>query len=227
MKAKMDSLNLNIEAIEKQGFLPLYYHEDTSLCVQMAEVLYACGVRVIEFTNRGDKAWENFSAMLAERDRSMPELKLAVGTIRNAEQARKFIDAGADMLISPVFDADVADIAYLHKILWIPGCITPTEIHVAENAGCGLVKLFPGNVLGPDFVSGIKELFPGLRMMPTGGVELDEANLKAWFRAGVCAVGLGSRLISRDLMANRDLNLLKARTLEAIRLVNETRANIK
>lgn len=223
----MESLNLNIEAIEKQGFLPLYYHEDTKFCVQIAELLYTCGLRVIEFTNRGDKALENFSAMLAERDRSMPGLKLAIGTIRNAGQARQFIDAGADMLISPVFDEDVADMAYLHKILWIPGCMTPTEIHVAENAGCGLVKLFPGNVLGPDFVSGIKELFPAMRMMPTGGVELDAINLKAWFRAGVCAVGLGSRLISRDLMANRDLDLLKARTLEAIRLVKESRIDKK
>jgi 2-dehydro-3-deoxyphosphogluconate aldolase/(4S)-4-hydroxy-2-oxoglutarate aldolase len=223
----MDSLNQNIEAIEQQGFLPLYYHADASLCIQMAETLYACGVRVIEFTNRGEHALKNFEAMLAERDKAMPGLRLAVGTIRTAEQARRFIDAGADMLISPVFDADVADMAYLHKILWIPGCMTPTEIHVAENAGCGLVKLFPGNVLGPDFVSGIRELFPGLRMMPTGGVELEEKNLAAWFRAGVCAVGLGSRLISKDLMANRDLDLLKARTLEAIRLVNETRANRK
>ena len=199
----MDRIESIIEHIKEQGVLPLFYHEDKQVCLDVIKALYEAGIRVIEFTNRGEHALENFKAILALRDETMQDLLLAIGTIRNADQATTYIKAGADILISPVFDPDVADEAYLAKILWIPGCMTPTEIHVAQNAGCRLVKLFPGNVLGPAFVTGIRELFPGMDFMPTGGVELNEESMGEWFRAGVCAVGLGSKVISRSLLEKR------------------------
>ncbi len=205
-----------INAIKAQGILPLFYNEDKDLCLQLTQTLYNAGVRVIEFTNRGDAAFENFKAMVALKNSTLPDLVLAVGTIRTAEQATKFINAGADFLISPVFDASVCDVAYLQKILWIPGCMTPTEIHVAENAGCKLVKLFPGNVLGTDFLSAIKELFPNMLFMPTGGVDVTEASIGAWYKAGVCAVGLGSKLISKDLLAKKDFATIESLTKQAI-----------
>jgi 2-dehydro-3-deoxyphosphogluconate aldolase/(4S)-4-hydroxy-2-oxoglutarate aldolase len=215
----MDKNQSIILQLKKQKLLPLFYHSDTAVCLGVTKALYAAGIRAIEFTNRGEAALNNFNALVAERNNSMKDLLLAVGTIRTAAQANQFINAGADFLISPVFDAAVCDAAYLSKTLWIPGCMTPTEIHVAENAGCQLIKLFPGNVLGPAFVSGIKELFPAIDFMPTGGVEVNKENLQAWFNAGVCAVGMGSKLISKQLMETKDYTAIEKMTKEVLELI--------
>lgn len=212
----MDQQEYIIEQIKKQGLLPLFYHDSKEVCLAVTRALYDAGIRVIEFTNRGKQAADNFKAMVAAKSEGMKDLLLAVGTIRTAEQASFFIEAGADFLISPVFDANVCDVAYLNKVLWLPGCMTPTEIHVAENAGCRLVKLFPGNVLGPGFVSAIKELFPNMDFMPTGGVEVDEENIGAWFSAGVCAVGMGSKMISKTVLANKDYATITKLAKEAL-----------
>ena len=219
----MDNQDNYIAQVKQQGVLPLFYHSDPAVCVEVVRALYEAGIRVIEFTNRGDAALTNFKAII-EIKKSLEGLVVAVGTIRNAEQARKFLDAGADFLISPVFDADVADIAYINKVLWIPGCMTPTEIHEAEKAGCKLVKLFPGNVLGPGFVSAIKELFPMMDFMPTGGVEVEKDNMNAWFNAGVSAVGLGSKLISKAILENRDYSGITLQARKALDIVSQYRA---
>lgn len=207
-----------IEQIRKQGLLPLFYNDSEEVCLNVTRALYDAGIRVIEFTNRGKNALSNFKAMIAAKKQGMHDLLLAVGTIRTADQANSFIDAGADFLISPVFDADVCDVAYLNKVLWLPGCMTPTEVHVAENAGCKLVKLFPGNVLGPGFVSAIKELFPNMYFMPTGGVETD--NIADWFKAGVVAVGMGSKMITKESLANKDYATITRLATEALAIVS-------
>ncbi|RYZ46024.1 MAG: bifunctional 4-hydroxy-2-oxoglutarate aldolase/2-dehydro-3-deoxy-phosphogluconate aldolase, partial [Sphingobacteriales bacterium] len=212
----MDQQDNIIEQIRQQRLLPLFYHDSKEVCLAVTRALYDAGIRVIEFTNRGKAAGDNFKAMVAAKNEGMKDLLLAVGTIRTAEQASFFIQAGADFLISPVFDANVCDVAYLNKVLWLPGCMTPTEIHVAENAGCKLVKLFPGNVLGPGFVSAIKELFPDMDFMPTGGVEVDQENIAAWFNAGVCAVGMGSKMISKTVLANKDYATITKLAKEAL-----------
>ena len=216
----METSEIIIGKIKGQGLLPLFYHQDPGVCVEVCKALYEAGIRIIEFTNRGESAFPNFKKLIEVRNATMKDLLLAVGTIRTAEQANRFIEAGADFLISPVFDEDVCDAAYINKVLWIPGCMTPTEIHVAENHGCKLVKLFPGNVLGAAFVSGIKELFPNMYFMPTGGVEIDKKNIGDWFEAGVCAVGMGSKLISKKLMESRDYATINKLTREAVELVN-------
>jgi 2-dehydro-3-deoxyphosphogluconate aldolase / (4S)-4-hydroxy-2-oxoglutarate aldolase len=205
--------------IQEQGMIPLFYHADKTTCIELTHALYAAGVRIIEFTNRGAAALENLKAMVAARNATMPDLVLAVGTIRTANEARTFIAAGVDFLISPVFDAEVCDVAYMEKMLWIPGCMTPTEVHTAENAGCRLVKLFPGNVLGPGFVSAIKELFPKMLFMPTGGVEATKENISSWFKAGVVAVGMGSKLVSKELMDTKNYTALETQTKETIAII--------
>ena len=215
----MESKQIISDQLKQQGLLPLFYNSDAGVCIEITKALYFAGIRSIEFTNRGDAAMQNFKALVAERNKSMKDLTLAVGTIRTAEQANKFMEAGADYLISPVFDEDVCDAAYINKILWIPGCMTPTEIHVAENAGCKLVKLFPGNVLGPSFVSGIRELFPAVDFMPTGGVETTKDNLQAWFDAGVCAVGMGSKLISKKLMEEKNFTAIQKDTANVLEII--------
>jgi 2-dehydro-3-deoxyphosphogluconate aldolase/(4S)-4-hydroxy-2-oxoglutarate aldolase len=208
----MEREDILIQQIQKLRILPLFYHADKATCVETAKALYAGGVRAIEFTNRGENALENFKALVSEKKNSMPELLLGIGTIKTADAANNFIEAGADFLISPVFDATVADAAYMNKILWIPGCMTPTEIHVAQNAGCKMVKLFPGNVLQPGFVSGVKELFPDMLFVATGGVEPTKENLSSWFKSGVAAVGMGSKLITKELLEEKNYKGLTQQT---------------
>jgi 2-dehydro-3-deoxyphosphogluconate aldolase / (4S)-4-hydroxy-2-oxoglutarate aldolase len=158
----MKTENQMIELVKSLGVLPLFYHQDPNVCVEVVKALYQAGVRCVEFTNRGAAALENFKMILENRKQYYPDLLLAIGTIHTQKEAQAYIDAGADFLISPFFDQAVADTAYLHKKLWIPGCMTPSEIHIAKTAGCELVKLFPGNVLGPGWCRYFKRKLRGL-----------------------------------------------------------------
>jgi len=208
----MKTENQMIEFVKSLGVLPLFYHQDAHVCVGVVKALYQAGVRCVEFTNRGAEALENFKILLEKRKEHYPDLILAIGTIQKQKEAQAYIDAGADFLISPFFDQSVADTAYLHKKLWIPGCMTPTEIHLAEAAGCNLVKLFPGNLLGPGFVSTIKPLFPKMHFIVTGGVDTSKENIDDWFKAGVIGVGIGSKLISTELMNAKNYEQLEKET---------------
>lgn len=210
-----------IKQIKDAALLPLFYHDDEMLCVEVVAALYGAGIRCVEFTNRGQQALKNFRHLVKHRDTAMKDLLLATGTIKTADQAKQFIDAGADFLISPFFDAAVCDEAYMQKIFWIPGCMTPSEIHVAEQAGCNMIKLFPGNVLGQGFVEAILPLFPDMDFVVTGGVDTTEANIRSWFNAGVAGVGLGSKLISKDLLQKRDFAALQEKTKEIISIIQK------
>jgi 2-dehydro-3-deoxyphosphogluconate aldolase/(4S)-4-hydroxy-2-oxoglutarate aldolase len=148
---------------------------------------------------------------------------LGVGTIKNAESAQAFIDAGTDYIISPGLVEDAVAVAKANNMLWVPGCMTPSEIIKAEGLGARLIKLFPGNILGPGFLSAVKELFPNLLFMPTGGVEAEKENLSGWFKAGVCAVGMGSKLITKASLEAKDYEGIKAGTLKTLALIKEVR----
>lgn len=206
----MDKREAIAAMLKKQGLMPLYFHADEGVSIEVMKALYDGGVRLIEYTNRGKEALKIFSAMkkIAEKDHS--DLFLGVGTIKDEASANQFIDAGADFLVSPALAEDVYDVTYSNKILWIPGCMTPTEILKAEQFGLSLVKLFPGNILGPSYVQAIKDLFPAMQFMPTGGVETSVENLKGWFDAGVCAVGMGSKLISSEILKQRSYSTITA-----------------
>ncbi len=198
----MHSIDKVSAHILESKLIPLFYEDDVKVVVGVVKALYEGGIRTIEFTNRGPKALDNFKALVALKN-EMPDLFLGIGTIKSEDDAKKYIDAGADFLISPVFDASVADIAYLHKVLWIPGCMTPTEIHHAQSAGCNIVKLFPGNVLGPGFIEAIRPLFKEVHFLVTGGVDATEASITSWLKAGAAGVGLGSKLITKNVLANK------------------------
>ena len=207
--------------IVKQGLLPLYYHENEKVSVGVLKALYDAGIRAVEYTNRGEAALPNFKTLRKLCDAEMKDMYLGIGTIKTADVANAFADAGADFLVSPVFDASVCDVAYLNKLLWVPGCMTPTEIHEAEKAGCTLVKLFPGHLLRPEFVRSIKELFPGVQFMCTGGVEPIESGLKAWFAAGVAVVGMGSQLITPIILQEGHYDLLRSHAVEVLRIIQQ------
>lgn len=203
----MHSIDKVSQHILSSKLIPLFYESDVLVVIDVVKALYAGGIRTIEFTNRGPQALDNFKALIALKN-EMPDLYLGIGTIKSEEDAKKYIDAGADFLISPVFDASVADIAYLHKVLWIPGCMTPTEIHNAQVAGCNIVKLFPGNVLGPGFIEAIKPLFSDIHFLVTGGVDATEQSIMSWLKAGAAGVGLGSKLITKTVLANKQYDVL-------------------
>lgn len=219
----MDKKAAILKVIPEQGILPLYFNKDAEVSVNILHALYNAGIKTIEYTNRGEAALKNFAKLREICDKELAGMYLGVGTIKNAEQAQAFADAGADYIISPGLVEDVIPVAEKHNLLWIPGCMTPTEIIKAENLGAKVVKLFPGNMLGPSFLSGIKELFPNLLFMPTGGVELTKENIGGWFKAGVCAVGMGSKLITKDVMENKRYAELTEATKQAIEIVNASR----
>jgi 2-dehydro-3-deoxyphosphogluconate aldolase/(4S)-4-hydroxy-2-oxoglutarate aldolase len=215
----MDKRTQIIVLIKEQGLVPLYFHASAQTSIEVLKALYNGGCRVIEYTNRGNEALKNFGQLRKTCDQELPGMYLGAGTIKEEAAANAFINAGADFLISPGLAEDVFDAAYSDKILWIPGCMTITEIMKAEQFGIELIKLFPGNILGPAFVQAIKEIFPNLSFMPTGGVELEKENLQAWFRAGVSAVGIGSKLISKNILEKREyekISLLAKQTLDMI-----------
>lgn len=217
----MDKREVITGILKEQRLMPLFYDGDKQTSIGLMKALYEAGVRLIEYTNRGDQALSNFSAMKSEADKNLPGLYLGAGTIKTDDVANKFIEAGADFLISPALAEEVYDVAYSNKILWIPGCMTPTEILKAEQYGIGLVKLFPGNILGPSFVQAIRELFPGMSFMPTGGVETNKENLTSWFDAGVSAVGMGSKLITKDYVKNKSFEMVTLDTKRVMDIIKD------
>jgi 2-dehydro-3-deoxyphosphogluconate aldolase/(4S)-4-hydroxy-2-oxoglutarate aldolase len=206
-------------AIVEQGMLPLYFNADETVSLDILKTIYKAGVKAIEYTSRGEAAYNNFKKMVELRNAEMPGLLLGIGTVKNLAQAKEYISAGADFLVSPGFVLEIAEYAVSNDIFYAPGCMTPTEIIAAENAGVKFIKLFPGNMLGPEFLSGIKDIFPKLLFMPTGGVDTTKENIEGWFKAGVCAVGMGSKLISKKLMEQKDYSTIETETIAVLELI--------
>lgn len=221
MKRKEDTL----KAITEQALLPLFFYEDANVSLDVVRTLYRSGVRVIEYTNRGPAALENFRLLVAAANEEMPDLHVGIGTIKNVKQAADFIEAGAHFIVCPVVDLEVGKLVHDAGLLWIPGCFSPTEINLASQFGAGLIKLFPANLLGPAFMSSIKDLFPGQLFIPTGGVEIEAENISNWFKSGVCGVGMGSKLISKEVLTNKDYETLTALTEKTFKIIRETRLN--
>jgi len=207
------------DAIVKQGMLPLYFNSSEEVSLDVLKSIYRAGVKAVEYTNRGDAALPNFKKMAALRNAEMPGLLLGVGTIKNMQHATDYMAAGADFLVSPGFVPDVAAYCVSKDIFYAPGCMTPSEIIAAENAGIKFIKLFPGNMLGPEFLTTIKDIFPKLLFMPTGGVDTTKENIEGWFKAGVCAVGMGSKLISKKLMEAKDYGTIESETKKVLELI--------
>ena len=207
------------QAIIEQGMLPLYFNADETVSIEILRSIYRAGVKAVEYTNRGEAALSNFKKMVTIRNEEMKDMLLGVGTIKNVQQAEDYIAAGADFMVSPGYVKEVADKANSIGMFYAPGCMTPTEIIAAENNGISFIKLFPGNMLGPDFLSSIKEIFPKLLFMPTGGVDTTRENIEGWFKAGVCAVGMGSKLISKKLMEEKNYVFIETATKEVLALI--------
>lgn len=177
----------------------------------------------MEFTARGDFAFEVFSELNKYALKELPGMILGVGSITDAAAASMYMQMGANFIVTPSFREDIAIVCNRRKVLWSPGCGSLTEINTAEELGCEIVKLFPGDLYGPGFVKAIKGPQPWTSIMPTGGVSTDEANLKGWFDAGVTCVGMGSKLISKDLLAARDFALLQKKVKDTLAIIHKLR----
>ncbi len=221
----MGKHSLVLDVIGGQKFLPLFYHHDAVTCIELVRALYAAGVRAIEFTNRGPAALENFKALRSAVNSDMPQLLIGIGTIKNTKEAKSFIEAKADFIVCPVVDEGVGKLTHAAGLLWVPGCMTPTEINAAHQLDAKLIKIFPANLVGPSYFGALKDIFPGQRLMPSGGVDLTEENLSGWFGVGAFAVGLGSKLISPALMEAKDFTQIGENASKAIELIKSVKKN--
>ncbi|MBV8390133.1 MAG: bifunctional 4-hydroxy-2-oxoglutarate aldolase/2-dehydro-3-deoxy-phosphogluconate aldolase [Mucilaginibacter sp.] len=212
-----------LDSILKQGMLPLFFYEDAQVSVEILRTLYRAGVRVMEYTNRAKEAFENFVILKSVQEAEMPDLFLGVGTVKTEEDADSYINAGADFIVAPTINPAIADMVNHLGGLYISGCMTPTEIHLAQQHRVALIKIFPANVLGAGFVSAVSDVFRGQLFMPTGGVELNYENINGWFKAGVCAVGMGSKLITKEVLRNKQYDVLYNNTVNALNLIKSAR----
>ncbi len=193
-----------IALMEKNRIVPVFYHPDLDTCKEVLKACYAGGIRVFEFTNRGELAHELFRELKIFAKKECPEMCLGVGTAMEASTASLFIQLGAEFIVSPILNHEIFKTCNRRKILHIPGCATLTEVSQAEEWGADVVKVFPGDVLTPAFVKGLKGPMPWSSIMVTGGVEPTHESLNAWFSAGVTCVGIGSQLFKKELLASGD-----------------------
>jgi 2-dehydro-3-deoxyphosphogluconate aldolase/(4S)-4-hydroxy-2-oxoglutarate aldolase len=186
------------EAMKETGLVPLFYHPDIEISKEVVKACYDGGARLLEFTARGDFAHEVFGELVKYATKELPGMILGVGSVTDGAAASRFMSIGANFIVTPVLREDIAIVCNRRKVLWSPGCGTLNEIARAEELGCEIVKLFPGDIYGPNFVKGIKGPQPWTSIMPSGGVSPNEENLGAWFKAGVTCVGMGSQLIKKN-----------------------------
>ncbi len=209
--------------IGSTGMVPVFYHKDLEVARQVVKACYAGGVRAFEFTNRGDFAHEIFGDLVKFAATECPELALGVGSVVDPATAALYIQLGACFVVGPLFNAEVSRVCNRRLVPYTPGCGTVSEIGAAQETGCDLCKVFPGDVLGPKFVKGLMAPMPWSKLMVTGGVEPTEENIKAWFGAGVYCVGMGSKLFPKDKTAAADWDYISDKCREALGYVAAAR----
>jgi len=211
-----------IGTMKGTGIVPLFTHDNPDDAKEVLEAAYRGGIRAFEFTNRRKNSFEVFEHLLGVA-KNYPDLMLGIGTIMDGATTKKFIDAGAHFIISPILKLEMAKVCKDYDKLWIPGCATLTEIVTAKENGAEIIKVFPGSVLGPGFVSSIMPVVPDLQLMITGGVEPNERSLSSWFAAGAMCVGMGSQLFTKEILAEKDWALLQHKVVDILKLAKHIR----
>ncbi len=205
--------------MKETGIVPVFYHKDPSVCRNVIKASSEAGIRVFEFTNRGDYAHELFSELNKWAEKEIPDIIMGAGSVVDAGTASLYIQLGANFIVSPVLNPEMARVCNRRKVMWSPGCGSLSEINYAEELGAEIVKIFPGSCVGgPDFVKAIKGPCPWTSIMPTGGVEPTLENLREWFSAGVTCVGIGSNLITKDIIKKNDWEGLAKRISAAVKI---------
>ena len=218
--AKFSRLEVVTKMMET-GMVPLFYHSDVEVAKKTLKACYQGGARLLEFTSRGDFAYQIFDQLNKYVLTELPDMIMGVGSVTDAAAASLYMQLGANFIVTPVLREDIAIVCNRRKILWSAGCGSLTEISKAEELGGEIVKLFPGSTYGPEFVKAVKGPQPWTSIMPTGGVSTEEDNLKAWFESGVVCVGMGSKLISNEILANEDYNGLQKKVKNTLELIQK------
>ena len=213
--AKFDKIQV-LSKIKDTGMVPVFYHSDVEVAKQVIRACYEGGVRAFEFTNRGDFAHEVFAECVKFAAEECPELAMGVGSVVDAPTASLYIQLGACFVVGPLLNADIAKVCNRRQIPYCPGCGTVTEIGYAQELGCEITKVFPGDVYGPAFVKGVMAPCPWSKIMVTGGVTPDQDNLTAWIKAGAFCVGMGSNLFPKDIVAAKDWQFITDKCKESL-----------
>ncbi|CAD0004343.1 MULTISPECIES: bifunctional 4-hydroxy-2-oxoglutarate aldolase/2-dehydro-3-deoxy-phosphogluconate aldolase [Flavobacterium] len=213
------------QTMKDNGMVPLFFHSDIEISKKVLKACYDGGSRLMEFTSRGDFAFEVFGALNKYALAELPGMMLGVGSVTDAAAASLYMQLGANFIVTPVFREDIAIACNRRKVLWSPGCGTLSEIARAEELGCEVVKLFPADIYGPEFIKAIKGPCPWTTIMPTGGVYPTVESLSSWLNAGATCVGLGSQLISKDLLDKQDFEGLKNKVNDVLNIIKDIRNN--
>ena len=211
------------QTMKESGMVPLFFHSDIEVAKKVLKACYDGGARLMEFTNRGDFALEVFTELTKYAIKELPEMIMGVGSVTDAGAASAYMLNGANFVVTPVLREDIAVVCNRRKVLWSPGCGSLTEIAKAEELGAEIVKLFPGGIYGPNFIKAVKGPQPWTSIMLTGGVSPTEENLKGWFDAGVTCVGMGSKLISKEIVKNQDFKKLENSVRQALAIIQKVR----
>ena len=212
-----------LNSLHKGGILPLFYHDDADVAIDIVQASYNAGLRVFEFTNRGSNALQTFEKLVQYAHEHLPDMAIGVGTIYDIEAANKFIYAGADFVVTPILNPAVGAACVAAEVPWIPGVATLTEIYNARQAGAEVVKLFPGEVVGPAFLRAVRGPMADLKIMVTGGVRPTMESFDEWFGAGAYCVGMGSHLFPKEVLKEKNYEWVERKIAECLSFVQELR----
>ncbi|MDO4215163.1 MAG: bifunctional 4-hydroxy-2-oxoglutarate aldolase/2-dehydro-3-deoxy-phosphogluconate aldolase [Bacteroidales bacterium] len=218
--AKFDKMSV-MQKIGAAPVVPVFYHKDAEIAKKVVKACYDGGVKAFEFTNRGDFAHEVFAEVVKFAAKECPEMAIGVGSVVDPGTASLYMQLGACFVVGPLFNPEIAKVCNRRGVPYVPGCGTVSEVGFAMEVGCDLIKVFPGDVLGPKFVKGLLAPMPWTKLMVTGGVEPTEENLSGWFKAGVYAVGMGSKLFPKDKIAAEDWQYITDKCSEVFNVVTK------
>ena len=220
--AKYNKLQV-LATMKETGMVPVFYHADVETAKNVLKACYDGGVRAFEFTNRGDFAQEVFKELVKYANRELPDMILGIGSVVDPGTAALYLQLGANFVVGPIYNPAVAPVCNRRLVPYCPGCATPSEVSAAQEAGCDVCKVFPGDVLGPAFVKNLRGPMPWSQLMVTGGVKPEKANLEAWFKAGVLCVGMGSNLFPKDVIAAGEWSKITELCQTVLQIIQEVR----
>jgi 2-dehydro-3-deoxyphosphogluconate aldolase/(4S)-4-hydroxy-2-oxoglutarate aldolase len=221
--ARFDRLTV-LNAMIDTGLVPIFYHSDLAVAKKVIAACAEGGAQLVEFTNRGDRAWNIFNALVAFFESANPSLILGVGSVMDAPTAAMYIASGANFVVSPILNPEIARVCNRRKVVHVPGCGTVSEISTAEELGAEIVKIFPAAQMGgPGFVKAVRGPMSWVRIMPTGGVDATKEDIHAWVEAGTACLGIGSKLIRKDLVAAGDYEAIRENVRQVLEWIQEAR----